>query len=58
MFQCSGVVVLVALIKVRYQLSIDSKRGNMVKYIKNMSEFNTLMETEDKLIVVDFTASW
>eukprot|EP00522_Entomoneis_paludosa_P006905 CAMPEP_0172442858 /NCGR_PEP_ID=MMETSP1065-20121228/3234_1 /TAXON_ID=265537 /ORGANISM="Amphiprora paludosa, Strain CCMP125" /LENGTH=105 /DNA_ID=CAMNT_0013192903 /DNA_START=30 /DNA_END=347 /DNA_ORIENTATION=+ len=31
----------------------------MVKFVQNMDEFQTLMETsKSKLVVVDFTASW
>ena len=31
----------------------------MVKYIKNMDEFNAMLETsKSKLVVVDFTATW
>lgn len=30
-----------------------------MKYIKNMDEYRTLLETsKTKLVVVDFTASW
>ena len=31
----------------------------MVKYIKDMTEFNAMLETsKSKLVVVDFTATW
>jgi thiol:disulfide interchange protein len=42
-----------------YDNSKQIKSFKMVKFIKNMDEFNAMLETsKSKLVVVDFTASW